>query len=316
VDWWAWRLAFMLMCLCISTIIISCAASNPSPVLTPVELPPITLTLWIAATSTPLFSTVMPVTATPAPIFTQTPLIYIVNPGESVEEIAGDFGIEPGSLQIANPELQIEPPKVGQSVIVPRGLATLPPIQVELIPPTCYPTPSDMLLCMGYVRNTSLQPVERVSALIELMNRDGQLIAEEVVALEQRVILPGDAAPYRVLFREQPYHQMIVSLLSADPSENTSGGVRVFEESVSQNNGDYIIEASLISDADVSVVRVVATVYNRSREVVGYRIMDTEGMDANTSRRVRIAVQPITTSDILTHALYVEGRSSHPEDHP
>lgn len=308
MDWWAWRLAFILLCLCISAIIISCVAANPSPVLTPAELPPITLTLWIAATSTPLFSTIIPVTATPAPLMTQTPFIYIVHSSDSLEEIANDFGIEPESLQIVNPELRTQAPQVGQTIIVPRGLPTLVPVQIELMPPTCYATPSEMLLCMGYVRNTSPQPVERVSALVELLDATGKQIDAEIAAVEQGMILPGDIAPYRVLFGERPYHQMIVSLRSADLSNAALNTIAINQEAVLQDNGDYVIEALLSSDTNIGDVRVIATVYNADQEVVGYRIIDAGAMDAEVTKQVRVSVQPVVASDTLTHTLHVEGR--------
>lgn len=319
MECWVWRIAFWLMLIGISAMIISCASSIPATaVFTPTGLPPITLTLWIAATSTPIFSTVLPITATPAPFITQTPITYVVNPGESLDQIADDFGIEVDSLQAANLELRTQPPRIGQSLIIPRNLPTLVPQSLEMNPPTCYTTLSDMYLCLGYVHNQTTQPVSRVSVQVELLNTQGEWVAAQTSDIEQRTIPPGVSAPYRILFgtRKAEHTQMIVALRSADPAPVTSQLVVspqlvVDGETAIHQAGAYQVEATLTNSSTTSLenVRVVLTLYGDEQQVVGYRVVDLGALEAESSVPLRLTLHPMTAAQNLTHTLYAEGWS-------
>jgi LysM repeat protein len=309
VEYWGLRVAFATVCIAIVAMIISCVVS-PTPVLTPTELPPITLTLWIAATSTPLLSTILPVTATPVPVMTHTPITYIVHPGESLEDIAGDFDIEPDALQAANLNLRTQPPQIGQHLIIPRDLPTLTPQPIELVPPTCYPTLTDVILCLGYVRNNTEQAVQRVSVLIEMLEESGSKVASQSAAVEQYSIPPGMTAPYRALFysQETPYTEMIVSLQSADPAPVTPP-VTIRDEAVTRSDTEYVIEANIANPGGTALenARVVVTVYEQGDQVVGFRLVDLGEMQPGESVPMRLAVQPVTSTENLTHTLYAEG---------
>jgi LysM repeat protein len=304
------------MCLCISLMIFACTTAASNPPFTPTDLPPITLTLWVATTSTSLFAPILPMTATPSPLLTRTPIAYVIYPGDTLEEIADDFGIEPHALQAANPLVDGAALTVGDSLVIPHALPTLTPQPLEFSAPTCYNTSSDLWLCMGYVRNIAAQPLRRVSLLTELLDTVGGTLTTQVADVEQRVIPPGMTAPYRVMFRaEMPKEvemEMVISVRSADPTEANTAEVNIENEFAVRSDGEYVVQADVTNNgtAVFENTRVIVTVYThaeRTERVVGYRVLDLGVIEAGASIPIEVAVQPVVTTGTLTHTLYAEG---------
>lgn len=323
MTYWGWRVAFGCVCIYVCILLIACSDSTPKPMLMPTEIPSITLTLWLAATAPPLLPTVIPVTTTPQPtaVFTQTAVVYAVHPGDSLVKIAADFGIEPADLQAANPDLQTRQPSVGDTLTIPVNLPTQVPQSLELQPPTCYLTTTDSIACLGMIVNSQSEPMQRVSARIELYTEDGTLLASQIAGIEQRTIPPGGYAPYRALFipqSDQPitdlttYAQVIVSLQSADPVSNvvSSTPLQIQSESAHFEAGVYQLTAILANTSPQTIDegRLVLTVYDATKRVVGYRVMELEALTPETVTTVNVAILPLGTdlATPLTHELYIE----------
>src|SRR5262249_16017181 len=156
-----------------------------------------------------------------------TPTHYTIQVGDTLLGIAAQFGVPYEALKAANADLDPLALPVNQSIVVPNpqfdsvGTPILPtntPAQLELPSPTCYPSPTGTIRCRGWVANNILQPVERVTLHVRLLRRDGSILAEGNIGIEQGIIPTGGSAPYRILFSVNwlEYASALVTLQSAD----------------------------------------------------------------------------------------------------
>jgi hypothetical protein len=206
LEGWSWRFAILMLCVCVSVILLACSSITSTPMVTPTEMAPITLTVWMAS-ATPLLAPWLPITATPpaqSPRSQQT-ITYVVNPGDTLEEVARNFGIETDLLQAANPQLGSNPGLTTYDrLMIPYLPATQTPQPLEVAAPDCYMTLADEYICLGIIHNTSAVTVTRISLHFALVAPDGSFLSETVAGIEQPHIFPGESAPYRVLFRIAP----------------------------------------------------------------------------------------------------------------
>lgn len=296
-----WKMMVYLVCAVITLLVVACVSSSHPPLLA-TELPPITLTLWLAATSTHL-PALIPVTVTPSPAQTVTPIIYQVP----------DDATEPDELQVTGTRLH---PLADHPLIITRLLPTQTPPPLQPAPPTCYETASDALECLGFIRNDRSQPIERVSASIKLYDASGTLVAEQTAHVEQRFIPPGDAAPYRALFLGETVKAsrfMLVSLRSADLAA-PSPLLLIQNESINQQDNLFTVTAQVKNPGSLPYanVRAVLTLYDAEDRVAGYRVMDLGTLLPDSALPVHIQVQASSTAVLpLTPVLYAEVWSGH-----
>jgi len=154
-----------------------CAAPQPSPTAaSTVTLEPYrTSTVPPADTSG---ATIAPLpTAGPSP----TAMAYSVHANDTFLGIALAYGLTREELQAANPGINPDLLSIGQQLLIPapggQGTATpIPtptPLPLHCAEPRCYPSTSGGVWCLVTVVNTSDSPVEGLSGLLTLIDRQG-----------------------------------------------------------------------------------------------------------------------------------------------
>ncbi len=139
---------------------------------------------------------------TATPTITPTPIIHVVQGGETLLGIAIDYGVSLEALQAAN---GIEDPRflqVGQRLLIPIGqqaggatpgllLPTPTPMPIGLRGVALYETPVGSLLCLGEIVNTT--DVSIINAQVHLMLYDaaGQSVAEADAVAAADLVPPG-----------------------------------------------------------------------------------------------------------------------------
>lgn len=335
MGYWGWRPLVLFGF--ISVMVVGCSVTSPitSPA-TPTEYPPVTLTVRRASSPTPTDTIVTPLVPTTTldvptstPTATSTPIVYTVRDGDTLLGIAISFGVDVGDLQAANDNIDARSLQIGQQLIIPPRTAatdespsaesnllpTATPQALAVQPPTCYPTQGDRVTCLGEIPNTLSIPLERIVIAVQLRNADG---TEEIIAaIEQRILPLGGTAPYRAQFPANPErgnYSVGAVLISADEAKNIDQRfvlLQVSEESALYESGRYIVAARVRNADNVSAVAVRATLTVRGGDghVLGYRVVQIlDTLPAGADAPVRVEVMPQTSSEVITHTLYVEAQ--------
>jgi LysM repeat protein len=321
------------------------AACGPMLPATPLELPAAhdaTLTLRTAAP--PLATPRTPGTAatraagspTPrpnrSPEASPTPFYYTVQPGDTLAGIAAHFGITLADLRAANGSLPADAAYAGQVLLIPpasagsatqtlvRYLPTLTPLPLPLDPPTCYPTPADEVLCLGWIVNALEQPLTAVTVQVMLVDEAGRPVAQRATALIQQVMPVGIGAPYAVRFTTPPrFAAAEAVLLSAEPI--TSGTqtappslpaapLTVLEQSVTLEDNIMRVQGMLRYDGQTPLgdVVIIATLRDTAGHVTGYRVQRPPAtLEPGDTLAVDMLITPLNDDPVQPN-LYAEGR--------
>jgi LysM repeat protein len=157
----------------------------------------------------------VPPVDTATPTITPTPIVHVVQQGDTLQAIAFEYGVSLEALQrmngIENPQfLQVdqrliipvneETGETGSHLLMPTP--TPQPVQVRGV--ALYETPVDSLWAMGEILNTTAVTLTNVQVQVMLFDQDGQLVAETDVFAEADLIPPRASSPFGVLFTTPP----------------------------------------------------------------------------------------------------------------
>ena len=155
-----------ILCILLAAVLAACGAvvtpqPTPGPTSTATPLPGKTLTIGPAGTAPAL-----PLADTATPTVSPTPIVYVVQSGDTLLGIAMEYGVSVEAIQRAN---GIENPqflRVGQELLIPTGeeekdassgdllLPTPTPIPFDIQGVACYETPA----CGAWERWSTLLP--------------------------------------------------------------------------------------------------------------------------------------------------------------
>lgn len=297
-----WRITVGVCCVCLCLLLVACVTMTPTRTLTPMDLPPITLTLWLLATPS-LNPLIPPITATPIPI---TPIVYIARAGETWEQLATNFDTELSMLQMLNPNQD----ELGESD--PVNVPSL--YGVELYAPLCYMTIVDELICLGYVRNQRDTDVGEVTLRADLYHRDGSLLSTRAISVEQRWIPPASDAPYRVIFEREaalmPHSALVVSLERVDPLKMPHVSLMVSGDSAERGDDLFTVVAQVENarESKVYQARAIVTVYTGERRVLGYRVIEFGELAPGETIPLRVPMGVGSEDQDLRYVLHTEAR--------
>jgi LysM repeat protein len=325
VGYWGWRP--LIFALFISVWIVGCSiTADTAPTASSTESPRITLTLRLPASATPITTPTFPastLTNLPqTPETSLTPVVYVVESGDTLLGIALEYGVDLEVLRQANGNLDPRSLQIGQEIIIPTHSGTAlaapttpTPLALSLDPPTCYEISTLSLLCLGQIVNTLDQPVERAAVAVQLLRADRTLLTEKWAITEQTIILPGQAAPYRMLFVGgwEGYAEAVAVLLSADSAEQDSEryiSPIIENEESTVTDGHYVVTATLRNPGPqpAQSLRVIITLYDNRRRVVGYRaIRFDDPLPGDGTLLIEVNIVPqVDESSELSHILYAE----------
>lgn len=313
---WGWRRVLTVF---ISVWVVGCSTTHDAaPIEAPTMLPFHTLTPYLAPTQTPQSAAYIPPFI---PQITPTTTVYTIQAGDTLLGIAIHFGVDMEALRQMNSDLNPLTLPIGADIIIPNpifnadGIPILPtstPLALTLTSPTCYPTATGGIMCLGLVSNHLAIPLQRVTLGIQVFGPGGGLLTESETSIEQGVIPVGGSAPYRVLFNAAwpDFGGAAVVLRSAESAIHSRFiPLDVLEEQAAQHETEYRIAAILHNPAAHSarLGRAVITLQDAVGHVVGFRVVQLYGEVGAGADYPLLVSASIPNGQAVTHRLYVEG---------
>lgn len=257
-------------------------ASLVSTSTAPVELVP---TLRPTATA-PL----LPPAATATPTITPTPIVHVVQEGDTLGAIAFQYGVSVEAIQAAN---GIENPqflRIAQELVIPVGddetdsipgllLPTSTPLPIIVQGTAFYETPVGSLLCLGEVVNTTDLPVMNTQVYIALFDTNGERLIETNVFADADVIPPGERSPFGVLFNSPPSnwassHMTVIRGEAGGALANSYVPIAVIEKQGQSADPQFQVSGTVQNtdtEKTAGSVSVTVTTYDVQGLVTGYR---------------------------------------------
>jgi LysM repeat protein len=228
-----------------------------------------------------------PTEPSPTPRPTATPVVHVIEPGDTLLDIAARFQVSVDEIMLANPELRPQLLQIGQRINIPAGdqsssaVGLLPaptPLPLRIAGVRLYRTPVGGLWALGEVFNDTGSPVEEVQVSVDLYDAKGAVSATMITWCARGITPPGESAPFGVLFARPPADVTIhqVTLMHAVPATHPSR--RHNDLSVAQHQGGpagsiYRVTGVISNTGDETAqeITVLVTLYDSASQVTGFR---------------------------------------------
>ena len=269
----------------------ACVELGPAPG----ALSTATLLPWRTTTPTSAPTRLQPsqqATIEPGP--SPTPLTHIVSAKETLLTIAAQYGVTLDALLLLNPDVNPNLLSIGQALLIPGPegepitsvLPTATAIPLTFSSVTCSPTATGGLTCLTAVRNPTKVVLEGLSARIDLLDGQGEVVASAVAFAPLNLLPPGEVMPLGVYFAPPApaASSAAAAGLTAFPANETE--TRYLEVSLqkggethSAQGSTWTVEGQLRISADAagppSRVLILAVGYGAQDDVVGYAVWES-----------------------------------------
>jgi LysM repeat protein len=262
----------------------------------PTNTPPPVLEPTLRPTAT---APLMPPASTATPTLTPTPVIHVVQEGETLGAIAFQYGVSVEAIQAAN---GIENPQflqIAQKLAIPIGeretdsvpgllLPTPTPLPLTAQGVAFYETPVGSLWCLGEIANTVDFTLTNVQVHVMLFDAAGELLIEANAFTAADVIPPGERSPFGILFTSPPseWVNSRVVVMRGEVAGALAGSYVpiTVTESVGEPSGPQFQASGVVQNASTEQtagsVIVIVTTYDSGGLVTGFRqeTVDLEGV--------------------------------------
>ena len=226
---------------------------------------------------------------TVVPTAAATPVVHVVQQGDTLGAIAFDYGVRVEALQrvnaIENPQLL----QVGQELIIPLDreedratvsllLPTPTPQPVEVQGAGFFNTPVGSLWALGEISNTTGVTLTNVLVSVMLFDVDGTVVAEGNTFAAADLVPPGASSPFGVLFTSPPdWASYQMGIVRAD---NAGGLARAYVPIAVNGLEGAVFESqfgvsgtvrNVGSGRAARTVDIIVTAYDADGAVTGFR---------------------------------------------
>lgn len=244
---------------------------------------------WTAEPVTP--------TATATPTSTSTPIVYAIQQGDTLLDVANRFGVSASDIQEVNGITDPRTLQIGQELIIPAppgeevpGTPTPTPMPVHVSSQSDVRTTAGDAIVLGEIVNDSPQGVEEVTVQVDLLDGQGRPMTTIMTTAMADVVPSGGRAPFAVVVTGAPsYTQAVARVIRALP-----------EVPARLTHGDlYVAEASGRAVYDRTFV-VMGKIRNMGQEEAldSFVIVTLYGEDGSVIGASRQALEsPIASGD-------------------
>jgi hypothetical protein len=184
------------------------------------------------------------------------------------------------------------------------------PAAVSILAPTCSDTAGDGYQCIGILHNTTGERHGTVMLRAALYDGDA-LIDSQTVAIEQRLLLPDENAPFRVIFGQNAAGPLVLELGELYPPGDEVVLLEARDATEGTEGGDYALSAVVANDQPFTLygVRAVATLYD-GQQLAGFRIIDVGTVEAGEEAPLALRWYGVQPDEALWVTLTVTGNKS------
>jgi len=216
---------------------------------------------------------------------TPTTFTYIVVQGDTLNGIAGRFGVTLEALLAVNPGVQPAVLPVGTRLVIPTGNGTpgVPaptPAPLPVQQARCWPETAEGLWCFALVHNGYAETLENLSALFTLLDANGQEFTSQSAFALLNILPSGQSLPLAVHFPPPVQAHVFVRVQVLTAIRMLPGDTRylpvILENTlVSVDASGRTAQATgrvILTGAETAnTLWVLATAYDASGNVVGVR---------------------------------------------
>ena len=257
----------------------------------PAPTPTVTIELRPAALNTPTgqpATAQAPLATDPPPTFTPTPIprSYVIEPGDTLMDIAVLFRVTVDTLLLANPHVRPLLLQTGQQLAIPANgdqmetgmlLASPTPLPLPVAGFGLYETPAGGLWALGEIVNNTPGPVENVRVAVTLYDADGSLFATRDSWVAPKMIPAGQSAPFAVLFSSAPAGPVRhrISLLTGEPlvqPDEWYPHLVIKDQQGGPAGPVHRVTGTVLNDGNqpAEAATLLVTVYNSQGQVTGF----------------------------------------------
>ncbi|MEM7111577.1 MAG: LysM domain-containing protein [Chloroflexota bacterium] len=282
--------------------------STPIPQ-TATPTPQIGVNFVTRARPTTAVSLFQPPTATPLPTPTitptATPIVYEIQAGDTLLDLAIQQGVTVANIEALNPDLRPELLQIGQQVVLPpratavfllgdAARSTPIPLQIALTQLQLYQMPTGAAWIVGEVLNEGEFAAEAVQVTLSLLSGAGEAAAEATqtvpIWVASSIIPPQTKAPFGILLPSVPD--------SAQPAAVVSGGQTLVDvgsryldlavEEVEVEAETAVLTATLHNQGEATAtdIRLIATLYDQAETIIGFVQHDFAAEELDTGERL------------------------------
>ncbi len=276
----------------------------------------------IPSTGTPIVVRVPTPTPVLPPTPSPTPIIYVVQPGDTLYNIALKYGVSVSALQEANGITDPALLQIGQELVIPTPSPGGEPAR----PPT--PTPMPLLVqgfecaasalgslsCVGEVVNPQPHPMRNVQVQIVLRDGEGRELSAGIAGTGLDILSSGGRSPFALVFNAIPpgYARAEARVVRAEPTQepgNRYGPVELVRSEGGIEGADFVVRGQ-VRNADAGPMRrinVVVAFYNEQDQLLGFRqvVFSEEPIGPGATRDFEVR---FAAADVQMFRVFVEGQ--------
>lgn len=194
-----------------------------------------------------------------------------------------------------------------------------PPNNIEISRPHCYNLPDGTYSCLGEIVNTNTMPIGDTSLEMVFYDDDGLKLGQAETTIEQRLIIGGESAPYRSVFRpltdQAPNHNLSITGISQSfPPSPDIRALSILDTYGAIVAGRYNVTLTIENDSGYIAqdIRLFTTLENTEWGIVGYDVHEVEdALESGAQHFVQLEIVPHVIPLVIEPSFHAEGTIRH-----
>jgi LysM repeat protein len=247
----------------------------------------ITLITRVRPTTAVLQTTPTPL-PTPTATSTATPIVYLIESGDTLLDLALRHGYTVADIEAANPGIRPELLQIGQAVVLPPAptavaqlsRATPVPLRLNVVQVQLYRSAAGGVWVVGELLNEGEVAAEAVKLEIGFVDGAGEVVAQTAVWAAASLIPPAAAAPFGGLLAELPPDVQPVVAIVAGQSVGDLGSryldVAATDVVLTHDAGQVTLAGAVENRGarTATDLRLIATFYDAAGRVSGFQVTE------------------------------------------